>query len=160
MTVQLENQSFIEKAKEKEKEYKKAATLHQIAYFTSEITAVVLLLFTPILALTQKPIWAAISSSSGLIAALSTKYGWQKNWIECQETSKAIEQKITFFELQNSSQNNNKNLIDFVEGIYKVESKHMEDWVKIISLENPTVDQEINNQNAQITPPPLPEDEQ
>ncbi len=132
-------------AKQKLDKYRRDAICHQLAYFTSEAVALVLLIMTPIFALTKEPIWAALSSSTGLIAGLSTKYQWRENWFVCDRTAKKIEKEIIMFNLKNNKQNVTEEMLNLFKEIHDHELNHMTEWGRFISK-----DEIINNNEEQL----------
>lgn len=131
-------------AKQKLDKYRQDARCHHVAYFTSDAVALILLILTPIFALTKEPLWAALSSSTGLIAGLSAKYQWRENWFICDRTAKRIEKEIMLFDLENSNSTINQGMFDFVEKVHRHELNHMTEWRGLISK-----DDNINNNEEQ-----------
>jgi hypothetical protein len=121
-------------AEKKRDSYKKDAGYHQKAFFISEIMTVILLGSTPILIninLTgpKQDQWpATLTSVSGIVAGLSTKYKWRKNWMQCRKTSEAIDYEIELFKVQKDADEANAKL--FIDKIREIELNHIKNWEK------------------------------
>jgi hypothetical protein len=130
MSTQVDD--LVKFAEQKRDSYKRDATFHQRAFFISEIMAVILLGSTPILInLSQfkENQWpATLTSVSGIVAGLSTKYKWRKSWIQCQKTSEAIDYEIELFQIQKDADEANEKL--FIDKIREIEFNHIKNWEK------------------------------
>jgi hypothetical protein len=132
-------------AEQKRDSYKKDAGYHQAAFFISEIAAVTLLGITPILALTTDKLFPAITSSSGIIAGLSTKYKWRTSWMQCKKTSEAMDYEISLFKIEKDVDQDKEKLL--IDKIREIEFNHINNWENDTLKDEPN--HELKNSNEQ-----------